>query len=278
MMESNHSSREQRSYDWTGMHIEPVVSVGGANSEITSPLADLSEPVVRRMAIEQFTPYTAAAVSLHDLLSAAEDPVSIGGYIDSGTEMDVVRIDSDNVMKLPQPTIEEVTGLTPTQAVAGRVDALVKGWGLPGLEQIVAYSDRVPLAIVVAYAPGTTMKRITAHQKNLIRDVDYVRLCNTLEAMHDRGLAIDAARGNLIYDPQSGFTVIDYDVNSGNWQSIEAKVLGCLQAEVLLCDVHRRSVVPDYALRFRDICAKRYGSGIIDCIHTSWDAEQLIVP
>jgi hypothetical protein len=94
--------------------------------------------------------------------------------------------------------------------IEGYVGPLISAVGVPGVEQIVAYSedDGVTVSEIVPgrlVALGATLNEIQNITPNQVAG-----LIITVSSLYNRGLRIDDQGYNTFYDPDTGFHVIDF--------------------------------------------------------------------
>ena len=118
----------------------------------------------------------------------------------------------DKVAYLLEPDEEYVVKIVKTSNIVpiqSQIDDLMKGRDVPGLEQLITASTENNV-IVTRRAPGelistipslTLMRQIKPHHLEKLKD--------TLQYMTDNHLEFDNLY-NVLFDPDEGFTVIDY--------------------------------------------------------------------
>lgn len=98
------------------------------------------------------------------------------------------------------------------QITHAQTEGLVRGWGVQGLEQIEAVSKEEGV-IVSELVSGHDGKHLTKEDIASITDDHFSAYVGTALIMQDRGLKLDANNhGNFMYSPESGFTIIDYEL------------------------------------------------------------------
>lgn len=122
----------------------------------------------------------------------------------------------------------------------GEVDShmagAVLGKGLPHLEQIVAasYEDGVTVAEVL---PGKEAGDLTVEDVEQVTDGQINDLVDTLVAANARGIEIDVKPSNFLYDPEAGYSIVDYHSSKKagkNTQDQEVGVILGWASEVII--------------------------------------------
>lgn len=90
-----------------------------------------------------------------------------------------------------------------------RASALSRAKGIDGLEQGVAVSYD-PTVLVAEMAPGKDMASMTHEERAAIPQEHWDKLSQTVREAIANGISIDTNSDNFLYDPGSGFTVIDF--------------------------------------------------------------------
>lgn len=127
-------------------------------------------------------------------------------YLGEGDEKAAYVFDNDFVIKVLHKN--PYNGEFQT-SVNSQVEALLKGSGVEGLEQIVT-ADIESGVIITKKAEGRRLADIPRVElyKNLKED-HVRRLDSTLKEMVERQLEVDNVQ-NVLFDPEEGFTLIDY--------------------------------------------------------------------
>lgn len=158
------------------------------------------------------------------LLDAGHMPESLPGYIDKGSTYYVYLDEATNVI-IKMPRVEphflleyynaaEETPRPPGVLARDFAEPLLRGKGIPGTEQLICFIDdggeAGKGAIICEVAPGSMFHDIPFDEQAKIPDHHFDQLVETIEAMAQRRLVLDTCITNLLYDPEKGFTVIDY--------------------------------------------------------------------
>lgn len=200
--------------------------------------------------------------------------------------------DNQYVIKVPQPNPdgEPYPPELIAQDIREKVAALRIGKGQPGLEQIVACSDD-PYApgIVCEFVDGKDSHWVTSQEVNAMTDQQLEDLAGTLEFMQDNRLNIDPIRREHIkFDKDKGVTIMDYvlqDVEDAMEedesiksppQTINDRITTVMNKTTLLRLCDRVNGLPPVAVRFRDICQRRFGQAAADALTRQWQEDGFI--
>jgi len=146
--------------------------------------------------------YTHGVPVSYDKLPARKD---VPGYLGTGWEKAAYAVGDTYVAKVLNRGLDDQT-ITP---IKKQVEALEKGLGVPGLEQIVT-ADQEGGVIVTELVKGKPIADIPSMVlAGRIKPRHLEKLRATLEAMKEHNLECDNV-GNVMFDPTNGFTIIDY--------------------------------------------------------------------
>ena len=108
---------------------------------------------------------------------------------------------------------------------------LILGKGIPHLEQIIAasYEKGVTVSELI---PGKQIEELTLDDSSEISDVQLETLVDTLVVASKRGIEIDPKSSNLLYDHESGFGIVDYNISRGDIPISENLRLGRLVGNI----------------------------------------------
>lgn len=154
---------------------------------------------------EEFRPFVAG-------IKAGEGDAE---FVGSGAESSVWRIardDSDYVVKLANEYSvrgrrRNTIGATEQKIVSG-----LRGQGIAGLEQLQAASPEEG-ALIYDYANGTTLSKMTDQDINNVTQGQVSDLWRTVLSATEAGIEFDwmnSGGDNVIFNSESGFTLIDY--------------------------------------------------------------------
>lgn len=152
-------------------------------------------------------------------------------YLGEGACVVALRVEHETeqyALRIPKSDPEEE--IPPAAIIDSYAEAFVHGIGVPHLEQGVAYSLR-EAKILSQIAPGLPTYKVSTEQLDTVNAQHINELYDTFEEMQRRELAIDESAGNLLYDPQCGFTAIDYYYHpaSRGGQSFGEKPFGLIE-------------------------------------------------
>lgn len=204
----------------------------------------------------------------------ATPPNLIHGYLGAGTEYNIYRLDTNYIARLPHSPENDIE-----DTIANSVEALKRGIGQRGLQQIVAYSDsETEPAIICEYAPGKPLSAISSELDG-IPNYHYEDLLQSYIAMQELGLRTDPVPENTLYCPGNSFTTIDYDYDLDSTQTLQDKVITFASRDVLLKHLSYRPLdrMPSYALRFQKVVANILGSGTSQSIQDNWDSDEAAI-
>lgn len=224
-----------------------------------------------------FEPYRFEVEEIEQNIAETRRLEDVPGYIASGAECDVVRLKNNGLVAKIPFTNEEVDKAGQTEIINNAVDAYIPGLGVAGLEQIVAFSPAGPPAMICRHVKGETLQELEGVTREQITADHFSNLIETLKAMQDKRLATDETASNFFWTQQEGFTVIDYELDLRGQQSLVQKAASFAR-HVLLCHLPRSSSVPEYALEFRQLCARQIGQKALHAINFNWREHQLIFP
>lgn len=111
--------------------------------------------------------------------------------------------DKSFVVKVPRVVRENVAGL-----VNDIVEANVRVLSIPGYERIVAAS---PEGVIVSeQIVGSDLADISPEDLSCITDDQIDNYVQAIIEGHAHGISIDPKPANVMYDPEKGFTIVDY--------------------------------------------------------------------
>lgn len=94
------------------------------------------------------------------------------------------------------------------------IKPLIRAKNIPHTSQLVSYSfeDNV---VIMELLPGTDVTNFTPEEAPEYSNEHIVQLIETVLELDAKGLAIDPKPSNFMYDPEHGFSVLDYHLNDG---------------------------------------------------------------
>lgn len=89
--------------------------------------------------------------------------------------------------------------------------ALIRAQGVEHAAQLTAYSfeDQV---VIMERLPGRDITHIPAEEFPPLQDEHIIQLIETVRALAARGCVIDPKQSNFMFDPEVGFSILDYHV------------------------------------------------------------------
>lgn len=128
-------------------------------------------------------------------------------------------VDGLKIVRLP-------LGDGPVRPINQKLEGAVRGLGVRGLEQVVAASAEEGV-FVSERVPGAKIRKLALEQKRQVTDKQLGDLVRTVVEANALGLRIDVDQGNILYDKDAGFGIVDYWHQEGNQQNL-ADTLGYL--------------------------------------------------
>lgn len=118
-----------------------------------------------------------------------------------------------------------------------RAICLAKAHGLAGFERGAAVSYNPPV-VVTELAPGMDMASMSYEERRSIPARHWDELEKNIMSAVERGISVDYNSDNFIYDPEIGFTVIDFrlrnkQISAEDGETRERKALAELKEKVL---------------------------------------------
>lgn len=154
-------------------------------------------------------------------------------YIGSGSESNVFEVTIDG-NKYAVKFANKLTTLGRTrntgQATQRKIDAGLRGLGMAGLEQIQAASIEEGVSIF-KLIDGMMAKTMTDDAVEQVSRLDFQNFCNTVNQAAEVGIEFDPWNqdgSNVLYNPNTGFTLLDYFVGYARTAPEDSKVNGLL--------------------------------------------------
>lgn len=244
--------------------------------------------------------YTGIVDGIDARLDEGEDPAQIEGYLTSGGYCHIFYDASTNaVIKMPRvlvgftdPESDENDEDVLMPPEAGTVQTaykapLERGRGVPGLEQIITVVDDNGQAgrgaVICEFVSGVTLSKILGEGESEgenppMFDEHYDRLIETLIAMSERGLIVDGDASNIIYDPDKGFTIIDYPTIEHTQEqglSRQGDIMSQLKNIAKLGGMLHPSLSAFHVIvRFGDAIERRFGRQVASEMFSAWYADE----
>lgn len=132
------------------------------------------------------------------------------------------------------------------------IKPLIKAKGVEHVAQFVCHSFQDGV-VIMDLLPGTDVTNFTPENAPEYTDKDIGQLLDTVVSLDSAGLAIDPKPSNFMYDPNQGFSVLDYHIKTdGGHYSLGQQMIDLIYAltarkeEVLDYDA------PDYKERYAE--------------------------
>ena len=170
----------------------------------TNPETDIGN--IEDEIIENYDTFREQLKELHE---STENSALIG----AGTHSNVYKISKDG----REYAVRDVrVGARRVEIMHSHIAAGARAKSLRGLEQIVAASYEEGM-IVSEFVPGSNLQELTVEQLAAIPDDHFDMLVSARLAAMEKGVVFDDHPPNTLYDPEQGFTDIDYHLaNSTN--------------------------------------------------------------
>lgn len=207
-----------------------------------------------------------------------EDLSRINGYIDSGCETNVFRLQSDPSFVAKLAYLSDDEGGSFRQITREKVGGLIGGIGHSGLEQIVAFNNKRReklYATICRFVGGSSLRSCHEEEKYAFQRDEYGSLIATFQVMQAKELMLRAVPEDVIHSPGE-FTIIDY--KRSRYQTLENKVIIFAGESMLLDRVRYRGEVPEYGLLYRDVCEEILGGNMAAAIETEWRRQKFTIP
>lgn len=194
-------------------------------------------------------------------ITARHHPERIPGFLNSGSNYHAYLLRDNQVIgKLPHVS----RCRNPEQTITDSAEALKRGLGSLGLEQLVAHFEGEPLSLVTKYVKASPVQEIPYRRLQNITVPRFRRLLGSFRAMQDKGLGLGASE-NILYNPDTGFTIVDYCINET--QSLEEKLL--LFSSTFIHGTSKRPM-PRYGQIYLEMCSQFFGSSVGALLSEHW--------
>ncbi|PIR46304.1 MAG: hypothetical protein COV07_04365 [Candidatus Vogelbacteria bacterium CG10_big_fil_rev_8_21_14_0_10_45_14] len=145
-------------------------------------------------------------------------PKELPEYLGSGSNGSAFRI--------------EVDGKTYAAKFSGNITQanfeikpLIRAKDIPHTSQLVSYSFEDGV-VIMELLPGTDVTNFTPEESPEYSDEHIIQLIDTVRELDAKGLVIDPKPSNFMYDPEQGFSVLDYHLkNSGSRYGLPQEVV-----------------------------------------------------
>lgn len=94
------------------------------------------------------------------------------------------------------------------------IKPLIRAKDIPHTSQLVGYSFEDGV-VIMELLPGTDVTNFTPEEAPEYPDKHIVQLIDTVRDLDAKGLVIDPNPSNFMYDPEQGFSILDYHLKHG---------------------------------------------------------------
>lgn len=94
------------------------------------------------------------------------------------------------------------------------IKPLLRAKGVEHTAQLVAYSFEDE-GVIMNLLPGTEMERFTPEEAPEIKDEHIIQLIETTKELYNKGIVVDPKPSNFLYDPEEGFSLLDFHLAQG---------------------------------------------------------------
>lgn len=198
-------------------YVDHVRRAGGIKAEAIHGRAEL---------LQEYDAFIPDVTDLKQSLAEYKDKSEHPAYVGSGLTSQVFKIEKNgNEYAVRVPRGDHTVNYKYAGAADGYAAALLQARGVPGLEQVVAYSHKDGTTIS-EFIPGYTARNIPAEDLDTLSTDQIEAAFITLEEMQKRDLLFDPKPSNVIYDPEKGVHIIDFLLPRDNIdpQTIEQKM------------------------------------------------------
>ncbi len=95
------------------------------------------------------------------------------------------------------------------------IKPLIRARGIPHTSQLVSYSFEDGV-VVMELLPGTDVTNFTPEEAPEYPDEHIIQLIDIVRELDSKGLVIDPKPSNFMYDPEQGFSILDYHLKHGS--------------------------------------------------------------
>lgn len=155
------------------------------------------------------------------------DPKTIPGYLGRGSNGYAFGIEVDGQIY--------VVKFGRVGQMNFELKPLRKGRNIANLSQLVAYSFE-DAATVMELLPGRNVTEFDSHTRPQYTDAELEGLVRTIDNMHKHSLVSDPKASNFMYDPEAGFSVLDYHINE-HGHSVADSVIYLVHALTYATDI-----------------------------------------
>lgn len=165
----------------------------------------------RTTLLQSYEPFADQIARIKEELKA-KPAIDIKGYIAAGNESEVFKVvDGQGVEYAARISrYADKKG----DHIDSYPEGTLRGRGIDGLEQLVAlsYTESVTIGELLK---GKGLEKYTTAEIAAIPDEHFLMLADTLlDSVAAGGISVDGNDGNVLYDPEHGFSIVDYHSSS----------------------------------------------------------------
>lgn len=187
-----------------------------------------SEEIQERIAhLQDYAVFADVVAELKTVVASTDDIKSLPSYIGMGNNALAFVVEQSGkkyVVRLRISSDLRNSDKYPSTSSARYYTEMEAGLGVLNLEQVVAFS-REDGVTISEYVEGTVGNKLTFEDCEKIPAWQYVDITKTLLNVGALGILIDSKYSNWIYNPQGGFTIIDYQAGIGQGPMIRVGFL-----------------------------------------------------
>jgi hypothetical protein len=203
----------------------------------------------------------------------------LADYLGGGVFGSVFRLPGDSyVVKFPKRSFVSLD--YSQQVLAFQVKAMAMAANkISHLPRVVAYSLEEQ-ALIMDFMPGKTLKDYTAEEISIFPTEHVDDLIKTIIGLDVHGLAIDPRPGNFLYNPQTGFSVLDYDLTENRFARPNIRdfissvtilltdLLACRKKTDTVDKLSQHKIYLRTAIQILEILQDKYTDIYADWLHT----------
>jgi hypothetical protein len=140
---------------------------------------------------------------------ALGDPRTLPEHLGSGANTSVFRIEVEG--KSYAAKLSNDTGL-----IDFTIRSLLRAKGISRVAHLAGYSFEDGV-VVMQLLPGTDITKFSPEETPAYSDQDILQLIEIIRELDANGLEIDPKPSNFMYDPEQGFSVLDYHLKNDSY-------------------------------------------------------------
>jgi hypothetical protein len=162
--------------------------------------------------LAHYTSFTPAIKKLQEELKKSDSHKEHPNFLGSGSTCEVFAIELDE----RQFAVRIPTGkFTSPDIINTYITSLMRGKGIPHLEQIIAASCTEGITIS-ELIKGKDSGKMNLREIRDITDSQIEDFIDLLILTYQKNITVDYKPSNILYDRDSGFSIVDYIVNKNN--------------------------------------------------------------